>query len=45
MLMLLAASCGAIWTWQRAATGGLAAGLLTHLTWSLLVLVLFPLVP
>jgi membrane protease YdiL (CAAX protease family) len=43
LLVLLALACGFVWTLQRAATGRVAAPLLTHLTWTVSVMLLFPL--
>jgi membrane protease YdiL (CAAX protease family) len=45
LLPVLALGCGAIWTLQRALSGTLLLPYATHLTWSLLVMVLFPLAP
>jgi membrane protease YdiL (CAAX protease family) len=39
---LLALVCGAVWTWQRRATGSMVAPLIAHLIWSPAVILLWP---
>jgi len=42
LLVIVALSCGLVWGGLRVRTGGLLAPLVAHLTWDLLVFVLFP---
>jgi membrane protease YdiL (CAAX protease family) len=42
IVLLLALVLGAIWTWQRRATGSIVAPLLAHLIWSPSVILLWP---
>ena len=42
LLVVIALVCGAIWGALRVMTNGLAAPLIAHLTWDVLVFVLFP---
>ena len=42
LLVVVTLVCGAIWGALRVGTGGLTAPLVAHLTWDLLVFVLFP---
>jgi membrane protease YdiL (CAAX protease family) len=41
----LAAVCGALWTWQRLASGSISAPLVTHVIWDSLIFVGWPLIP
>ncbi|MDQ3032464.1 MAG: CPBP family intramembrane metalloprotease [Myxococcota bacterium] len=43
VLIALAASCGALWTWQRVVSGSMLVPLITHALWDVLVFVLVPL--
>lgn len=42
IVLLLALVCGALWTWQRRATGSIVAPLIAHLIWSPTVILLLP---
>lgn len=42
LLVVIALVCGAIWGTLRVTTNGLTAPLIAHLTWDILVFVLFP---
>jgi membrane protease YdiL (CAAX protease family) len=42
IVLLLALVCGAIWTWQRRATGSIVPPLIAHLIWSPTVILLWP---
>ena len=42
LLVLVAFVCGMVWGLLRVRTGGLAAPLVAHLVWDILVFVLFP---
>jgi hypothetical protein len=42
LLVIVALSCGLVWGALRVRTRGLLAPLVAHLTWDLLVFVLFP---
>lgn len=39
VLIALAASCGAVWTWQRVVSGSVLVPLITHALWDVLVFV------
>jgi len=42
IVLMLALVCGAVWTWQRRATGSITAPLVAHLIWSPTVILLWP---